>query len=136
MKLMKCMTKLKTISKIGPKWKNLIKTKPNDYLSLYFISTHYWYCSSPYSEAQSGVCYGRLGNNLPTPTEVVALYNQYNIRRMRIYDPNQQVLRIQSDTVFLSPLIKSIMILKVWIFTWYIICDHLCNLHILISIFL
>ncbi|WVZ09033.1 hypothetical protein V8G54_022379 [Vigna mungo] len=45
------------------------------------------------TEAQSGVCYGRLGNNLPSPSEVVALYNQYNIRRMRIYDPNPQVLQ-------------------------------------------
>jgi len=45
------------------------------------------------SEAQSGVCYGRLGSDLPSPGEVVALYNQYNIRRMRIYDPNSQVLQ-------------------------------------------
>ncbi|KAL5134787.1 Glucan endo-1,3-beta-glucosidase [Glycine soja] len=43
-------------------------------------------------DAQSGVCYGRLGNNLPTPQEVVALYNQANIRRMRIYGPSPEVL--------------------------------------------
>ncbi|KAH1258037.1 Glucan endo-1,3-beta-glucosidase [Glycine max] len=46
----------------------------------------------PISNAQSGVCYGRLGNNLPTPQEVVALYNQANIRRMRIYGPSPEVL--------------------------------------------
>ncbi|KAL2249667.1 UNVERIFIED_CONTAM: Glucan endo-1,3-beta-glucosidase, acidic isoform PR-Q [Sesamum indicum] len=43
--------------------------------------------------AQTGVCYGRLGNNLPSSSDVVALYNQNNIRRMRIYDPHQPTLQ-------------------------------------------
>ncbi|KAL8544555.1 hypothetical protein ACS0TY_004941 [Phlomoides rotata] len=42
---------------------------------------------------QTGVCYGRLGNNLPAPSDVVSLYNQNNIRRMRIYDPHPQTLQ-------------------------------------------
>ncbi|KAI3465029.1 hypothetical protein Pfo_021692 [Paulownia fortunei] len=46
-----------------------------------------------FTVAQTGVCYGRLGNNLPSPSEVVALYNQNNIRRMRIYDPHQPTLQ-------------------------------------------
>ncbi|GKB43659.1 lichenase-like protein, partial [Tanacetum coccineum] len=48
---------------------------------------------SIYAEAQVGVCYGLLGNNLPTPTEVISLYKSQNIKRMRLYDPNNDVLQ-------------------------------------------
>ena len=40
-----------------------------------------------------GVCYGRVGNNLPPPSEVIQLCKSLNIPRIRIYDPNGEVLR-------------------------------------------
>ncbi|KDP26102.1 hypothetical protein JCGZ_21135 [Jatropha curcas] len=43
------------------------------------------------TDAQIGVCYGTLGNNLPPPTDVISLFNQYGIRRLRIYSPNQAI---------------------------------------------
>ncbi|KAL5726535.1 putative glucan endo-1 [Ranunculus cassubicifolius] len=43
--------------------------------------------------ADIGVCYGRNGNNLPSPREVVALYKSQGINKMRIYDPNSEVLQ-------------------------------------------
>ncbi|OIS98974.1 glucan endo-1,3-beta-glucosidase, acidic isoform pr-q' [Nicotiana attenuata] len=45
-----------------------------------------------FTGAQTGVCYGRQGNGLPSPADVVSLYNRNNIRRMRIYDPHQPTL--------------------------------------------
>ncbi|KFK34963.1 hypothetical protein AALP_AA5G216700 [Arabis alpina] len=41
---------------------------------------------------QIGVCYGRNGKNLPRPADTVALYRQYSIPRMRLYEPNQETL--------------------------------------------
>ncbi|CAA0841765.1 beta-1-3-glucanase 1 [Striga hermonthica] len=54
--------------------------------------------SLDFTGAQTGVCYGRLGNNLPNPSEVVALLNQNNIRRVRIYDPHGPTLQALSGT--------------------------------------
>lgn len=43
------------------------------------------------SDAQTGVNYGMLGNNLPSAKEVVSLYTKNNIKRMRIYAPDRAV---------------------------------------------
>ncbi|KAF8017195.1 hypothetical protein BT93_H2402 [Corymbia citriodora subsp. variegata] len=48
--------------------------------------------------AQIGVCYGMLGSNLPLRRDVVALYSQHNIRRMRIYGPDQHALQALRGT--------------------------------------
>ncbi|KAJ7949101.1 glucan endo-1,3-beta-glucosidase-like [Quillaja saponaria] len=44
--------------------------------------------------AQSiGICYGRIGDNLPAEQEVIDLYKANGIGKMRIYDPNPATLQ-------------------------------------------
>lgn len=49
--------------------------------------------ASPTSAQSIGVCYGWLGNNLPSPAEVIGLYKSLDIPKMRIYAPSEPVLR-------------------------------------------
>ncbi|KAF8043453.1 hypothetical protein BT93_A1707 [Corymbia citriodora subsp. variegata] len=39
-----------------------------------------------------GVCYGLLGNNLPSPAAVVQLYQRYKISKLRLFEPNPAAL--------------------------------------------
>ncbi|GLT95906.1 hypothetical protein SLE2022_135610 [Rubroshorea leprosula] len=45
------------------------------------------------TSATVGVCYGLRGDNLPSNQEVIALYNQHNIQRMRHYGPDHDALQ-------------------------------------------
>ncbi|XP_057847857.2 glucan endo-1,3-beta-glucosidase, acidic [Cryptomeria japonica] len=45
-----------------------------------------------------GVCYGRVGDNLPSPVEVAAMYTSHRIGKMRIYDADQETLRAFQNT--------------------------------------
>ncbi|KAL5221441.1 hypothetical protein ABZP36_026154 [Zizania latifolia] len=45
-----------------------------------------------------GVCYGVLGNNLPSPADVVQLYKSNGITAMRIYYPDAAILRALAGT--------------------------------------
>ncbi|OWM74429.1 hypothetical protein CDL15_Pgr013333 [Punica granatum] len=44
------------------------------------------------AQLDPGVCYGRQGSNLPPASKVVAMYKQYGIRNMRLFDPDLDVL--------------------------------------------
>ncbi|KAL3532551.1 hypothetical protein ACH5RR_006072 [Cinchona calisaya] len=45
-----------------------------------------------------GVCYGRNGDDLPTPDKAVQLIQLHNIKYVRIYDANIQVLKAFANT--------------------------------------
>ncbi|KAK6941445.1 X8 domain [Dillenia turbinata] len=45
-----------------------------------------------------GVCYGRNADDLPTPDKVAQLMQQHNIKYLRIYDSNIQVMKAFANT--------------------------------------
>jgi exo-beta-1,3-glucanase (GH17 family) len=45
-----------------------------------------------------GICYGRNADDLPTPDKVAQLVQLHNIKYVRIYDSNVQVLKAFSNT--------------------------------------
>ncbi|KAH6796390.1 hypothetical protein C2S51_037376 [Perilla frutescens var. frutescens] len=49
--------------------------------------------SLDFTAAQIGVAYGRNGQGLPSPSEVVNIYKTNGIKRMRIYDPYPPTLQ-------------------------------------------
>ncbi|KAL0428516.1 UNVERIFIED_CONTAM: Glucan endo-1,3-beta-glucosidase, basic isoform [Sesamum latifolium] len=57
------------------------------------------------TDAQIGASYGTIGDNLPPATEVVALCNQYNIKRIRLYNPNPSVLQVLQGNINISVIV-------------------------------
>ncbi|GJM91911.1 hypothetical protein PR202_ga08331 [Eleusine coracana subsp. coracana] len=49
-------------------------------------------CAACAQSISTGVCYGVIGNNLPSRSDVVALYKSRNIHAMRIYYPDHEAL--------------------------------------------
>ncbi|KNA13800.1 hypothetical protein SOVF_113560 [Spinacia oleracea] len=50
------------------------------------------------TEAQTGVSYGKIANNLPSPQDVVNLYKSNGIKSMRLYFPDQATLQALQGT--------------------------------------
>lgn len=50
------------------------------------------------SGSKIGICYGRNGDDLPTPDKAAELIKQHNIKYVRIYDSNIQVLKAFANT--------------------------------------
>ncbi|XP_004295093.1 PREDICTED: glucan endo-1,3-beta-glucosidase, basic isoform [Fragaria vesca subsp. vesca] len=46
----------------------------------------------PGAQSSVGVCYGMMGNNLPSHSEVISLLKSNNIDRTRLYEPNHGAL--------------------------------------------
>ncbi|XP_021771858.1 glucan endo-1,3-beta-glucosidase-like [Chenopodium quinoa] len=65
--------------------------------TLLFIAAFLFYCLHP-TEAQIGVCYGKIGDNLPSSQDVVNLYKSNGIKAMRLYFPDQDTLQALQGT--------------------------------------
>ncbi|KAK7841779.1 glucan endo-1 [Quercus suber] len=50
------------------------------------------------SAASLGINYGQLGNNLPQPTDVIALINSIGATKAKLYDANPQILSAFANT--------------------------------------
>ncbi|CAL5191921.1 unnamed protein product [Lathyrus oleraceus] len=48
--------------------------------------------------SQPGICYGQLGNNLPTPSKSIPLIKSLNTKRIKLYDTNPQILTSLKNT--------------------------------------
>ncbi|XP_044502742.1 probable glucan endo-1,3-beta-glucosidase A6 [Mangifera indica] len=54
--------------------------------------------SSAKISSQVGICYGQLGNNLPSPSDSVKLIQSLKATRVKIYDANPEILKALKNT--------------------------------------
>ncbi|KMT14555.1 hypothetical protein BVRB_4g073250 [Beta vulgaris subsp. vulgaris] len=67
-------------------------------ISLYISTIAFLLLSLHPTDATIGVCYGRLGDNLPCAQDVVNLYESNQIGAMRLYDPDHPTLEALQGT--------------------------------------
>ncbi|GLJ47544.1 hypothetical protein SUGI_1004060 [Cryptomeria japonica] len=69
-------------------------------LFISFLLYIFFFCTElSFNGAEAiGVCYGRVGDNLPPPVEVAAMYTSNKIGEMRIYDADQEALQAFQNT--------------------------------------
>ncbi|CAO2829261.1 unnamed protein product [Amaranthus hypochondriacus] len=63
-------------------------------LVCYFL----FFLFSPSNAAPVGICYGRVANNLPSPSTIVSLLQENSIPMVRIFKPDPEVLQSFSDS--------------------------------------
>ncbi|XP_071691537.1 glucan endo-1,3-beta-glucosidase-like [Rutidosis leptorrhynchoides] len=67
-------------------------------LFLLYVTTIVFVMAAKIDANSVGVCYGQCGHNLPSNQDVINLYKNNGITRMRIYDPNPNVFRALEGT--------------------------------------
>ncbi|KAK1428508.1 hypothetical protein QVD17_17343 [Tagetes erecta] len=76
----------------------MAETHKLDLIHLILISFLLISISSAEIDPKPGVCYGQLGNNLPSPSKSVELIKSLKAGRVKLYDANPEILDSLSNT--------------------------------------